>query len=122
MRKTQQRQLIFNLVAQAGDHPTAAQIFERARRLLPTIGYATVYRTLGTLVEEGLIRELKVGDVAQYDRRTDRHDHVKCRSCGRVGDVVVPVGGRLLAEAVSQSGFRVEDYHVEILGLCPECQ
>ena len=85
MRQTQQRQLIFDLVEQAADHPTAAQIFERARQLMPTIGYATVYRTLGTLVDEGMIRELRVGDVAQYDGRTDRHDHVKCRRCGRVG-------------------------------------
>lgn len=122
MRRTQQRQLIFELVAQASDHPTAAQIFERARKVLPTIGYATVYRTLGTLVEEGLIRELRVGDVTQYDRRTERHDHIKCRRCGRVGDVVVPVGGGELAEAASKCGFRVEDYHVEILGLCPDCQ
>jgi Fe2+ or Zn2+ uptake regulation protein len=122
LRQTRQRQAILELVRQADDHPNASQVYERARKLLPGLGYATVYRTLGKLVQEGLIREVRVGDVTQYDRRADRHDHAVCRRCGRVADVEVPVGRRALDEAAAASGFQIEDYHTELAGTCSDCR
>lgn len=122
MRQTRQREVILGLVLRGMDHPTAAQVFDRARKELPSVGYATVYRTLGALVDEGRLRALRVGDVTQYDRRTDRHDHLVCRQCGKVCDVEVPIGAENLSEIEAESGFSVDEYHVEIFGSCAECR
>jgi Fur family ferric uptake transcriptional regulator/Fur family peroxide stress response transcriptional regulator len=121
MRQTRQRQAILRLIQAADDHPTAAQVYERARQVLPELGFATVYRSLRALAGEGLIREVRVGEVAQYDRRTDRHDHVVCRRCGRLADVVVPLAEAALAQAAAESGFQIEAHHTELSGLCPYC-
>lgn len=122
IRQTKQRQAILEVVEQSRDHPTAAQIFERVRQVLPGIGYATVYRNLGALAEEGLVRELQVGEVTQFDRRTDRHDHAVCRQCGKLEDVVVPLPEEMIRAAAQPSGFRVAGYHTELIGLCADCR
>lgn len=114
--------MILELILNATDHPTAAQIYERARQVLPSVGQATVYRTLRRLVAEDLIREVRVGDVTQYDRRTERHDHVICRRCGCIGDVWVEMPEGILDRAAAQCGFRIEEHHTELFGLCPSCQ
>jgi Fur family ferric uptake transcriptional regulator/Fur family peroxide stress response transcriptional regulator len=122
IRQTKQRQAILEAVERSHDHPTAAQVFERVQRVLPGIGFATVYRNLGALAEEGTIRELRVGDVTQYDRRTDRHDHAVCRQCGKLVDVSVPLPAETVQAVMDQTGFQVAGYHTEVFGLCPECR
>ncbi|MFN3649763.1 MAG: Fur family transcriptional regulator [Armatimonadota bacterium] len=122
VRQTKQRQAILEIVERSHDHPTAAQVFERVQRVLPGIGYATVYRNLGALTEEGMIREIRVGDVAQYDRRTDRHDHAVCGQCGKLIDVEVPLAVEAVQAALDETGFQVAGYHTEVFGLCSECR
>jgi Fur family ferric uptake transcriptional regulator/Fur family peroxide stress response transcriptional regulator len=122
LRQTKQRQAILEAVEQSHDHPTAAQVYERVRRVLPGVGFATVYRNLGGLAEEGMIRELCVGEVTQYDRRTDRHDHAICRQCKKLVDVVVPLPAEVIEAVLEPSGFQVAGYHTEVFGLCSECR
>jgi Fur family peroxide stress response transcriptional regulator len=122
IRQTKQRQAILTVLEHSADHPTAAAVYERVRKLLPGIGFATVYRNLSSLAEQGLIREVQMGDTTQYDRRTDRHDHVVCRRCGRLADTVVPLPQDSLDRAAAESGFRVSEHHTTFYGLCAACQ
>src|SRR5215472_6793134 len=82
---TRQRRVVLEVV-QAGDtHPTASEVFERARKKMPTISFATVYNSLRYLKEAGLVREVTFGSGAsRYDRETDRHDHAICARCGKL--------------------------------------
>lgn len=122
IRQTKQRQAILEVVERSHDHPTAAQVYERVRQVQPGIGYATVYRNLNALAEEGVIRGIQVGEVTQFDRRAERHDHAVCRQCGTLVDLVVPLSAELVRAAAEQSGFQVADYHTELTGLCAECR
>jgi Fur family transcriptional regulator, peroxide stress response regulator len=122
IRQTKQRQAILEAVERSHDHPTAAQVYERVRRVLPGVGFATVYRNLGALAVEGMIREIRVGDVTQYDRRTDRHDHAVCSRCGKLVDVMVPLPAQAVQAVMEQSGFQVAGYHTELFGVCSECR
>jgi len=121
-RQTKQRQAILELIERSHDHLTAAQVYDRVRQVLPSVGYATVYRNLHGMTEEGLIREIRVGDVSQYDRRTERHDHLVCRKCGRVVDVFMPVPQEALLQAAADSGFQIDEYHTQLSGVCPDCR
>ena len=60
MRITPQRRAVLEVLHAAHDHPTAADVFERVRRVHPGIGAATVYRTLGLLVDSGEALELNL--------------------------------------------------------------
>jgi len=86
-RWTRQREAVYEVIQQAEKHLTAQEIYDRVRERLPGIAYATVYNALAYLQEAGLVRTLNVGGgPTLYDRRTERHDHVVCRRCGKVVD------------------------------------
>jgi Fur family peroxide stress response transcriptional regulator len=121
-RNTTQRAIILEVVEHAEGHLTAGEIFERVKKRYPSIAYGTVYRTLHLLAEHDLIQELTFADQAsRFDKRTDRHDHVHCISCGELMDVDVPVA--LLAERVAaeQTGYNITRHHTLFEGMCPAC-
>ncbi|SRR6266498_1806914 len=119
---TPQRQTVLQVIREREDHPTANDIFQAARRLLPSISYATVYNSLRYLKKAGLVREINFGDSAsRYDRETDRHDHAICTSCGRLVDFDFPEAANLMRVAARKSRFKPESVHLTLRGLCPEC-
>ncbi len=76
------------LLCQA-DHPTAEQIFEWAQANLHKISQATVYNTLGTLTDAGLLKAIKFPhtDKVIYDCNTQDHFHFYDESTGQLVDV-----------------------------------
>lgn len=120
---TPQRDAVFQVILAREDHPTANEIFEAARRRLPTISYATVYNSLRYLKEAGLVHEIKFGDSAsRYDRETDRHDHAICNSCGKLVDFDLPQTAELMQAAARKSRFKPESVHLTLRGLCVDCR
>jgi len=121
-RRTRQRQLVLEAVRASDDHPTAAQVFQRVRRRLPGIAYATIYNALRWWVERSELSEFTFGAAAaRYDRNRDRHDHAICTRCGRLMDVNVRLPRKLLAEVRRRTGLATASHHVQFLGLCPTC-
>ena len=57
-RNTRQKAVVFQVVRDSNDHPTAEVVYERAKKELPTISLGTVYRILKELVSEGKIKEI----------------------------------------------------------------
>ena len=57
-RSTKQREHIFALLLEKRDHPTADEIYARAREGMPSISLATVYNCLETLTDTSLIRQV----------------------------------------------------------------
>jgi Fur family peroxide stress response transcriptional regulator len=120
---TPQRQVVLRVVNESHHHPTASQVFEQARMLLPTISYATVYNSLRFLKQEGLVREISFGNAAsRYDRETDRHDHAICTKCGKLVDFDWSEAPELMRAAARRTHFKAESIHLTLTGLCPECR
>ena len=91
LRVTPQRLDVYSELARSGDHPTAETIHRRVSERLPTITLDTVYRTLGTLEEVGLVTRLSVmGGSARFEANMDRHHHFVCSRCGYTLDVYSP--------------------------------
>jgi Fe2+ or Zn2+ uptake regulation protein len=57
-RNTQRKQAVVNAVKQVQNPFTAEQLFHMARRLVPGVSRATVYRTICILRDEGCIKEV----------------------------------------------------------------
>lgn len=121
MVKTKQRELILAAVRGTDSHPTADELFQTIRAELPTISLATVYRNLGILAEQGVIRRIEIPDGRdRFDWRMTEHDHFLCRGCGRVWDFALrePVAALIPPE----TGFTVEDYALVVRGRCQNCR
>jgi Fur family peroxide stress response transcriptional regulator len=122
-RQTRQRELILDIVRSTMDHPTAEWVYRQARRHLPRISLATVYRNLKELAEEGTIRELHSGaHSTRFDGNTGRHYHIRCVACGRVNDLPMSIDPRLEEEAGRAMNYRILGHEVEVQGVCPACQ
>ena len=88
LRRTGQRDAILRAVFARDEHFTADELCDRIRRSDAGISRATVYRTLGLLVEAGLLREIDLGDNhTTYDPNfleKPSHNHLVCIDCGKV--------------------------------------
>lgn len=88
MRYSKQRNIILSIVRASEEHPTAEQVYIEAKKLMPTIGIATVYRNLRALVDSGEIRGISAnGDSERFDGRMGVHYHMRCRECGALTDI-----------------------------------
>jgi len=54
LRTTGPRRLILEAVRATDAHPSAAWVYQRVRKRLPSVSLATVYRNLRQLVDAGL--------------------------------------------------------------------
>jgi Fe2+ or Zn2+ uptake regulation protein len=121
-RLTPQRRAILEAIQASDKHPTAAQIYAHVRESHPHVAFGTVYKTLDLLSRTGQILQLEFGDGAsRYDRRTDRHDHAICTSCGRLVDLDVQMPADLDREASRASGFLISQHTTQFFGVCPDC-
>ena len=120
---TPQRDAVLRAIRDRKDHPTAGDIFEAARKYLPTISYATVYNSLRYLRQAGLVREISFGNGAsRYDGITERHDHAICTVCGKLVDFDLAEAADLMRAAARKSRFQPQSVHLTLMGRCPECE
>ena len=119
---TRQREVVLRVIRDAHEHLTANEVFGRAKDLLPTISFATVYNSLRFLKDAGHIAEISFGNGAsRFDRITHRHDHAICTSCGRLVDIEMEHPPEILKKAARQSKFKPESIEFTLRGLCPDC-
>ena len=121
---TRQRSLVLELVRTPDEHPTATEVFERARKKMPGISFATVYNSLRYLKDTGLIVEIASfgKSPSRYDSETYRHDHAVCSACGKLTDFDLPGTVALTRAAARASHFQAESVHLTLYGLCPDCR
>lgn len=121
MRMTHQRLEIFREVAQTGEHPDADTIFQRVRKRLPTVSHDTVYRTLASLEEIGLVKRVDpIRGGSRYDANADQHHHFVCTGCGAITDIYLQYEPPL-PEGIENLGD-VESLHLQVRGVCQNCK
>lgn len=127
LKVTPQRKGILNYLMTHHNHPTVEMIRSNIVKDMPNLGNATVYNTLNTLVELGLVIEIQNGDGStHYDYFAHPHFHMICTNCGKIDDVSFDgyMGEeKLLREnAEKETGYLTSKSHLEIYGICPNCQ
>lgn len=122
MRRSAQREAIWDWIRNRHDHPTAEQVYEGVRTKQPKIGLATVYRNLLVLQDQGKVQMVDVGDgVAHFDPLISHHPHFKCQVCGKVMDV--PEELELpFDDAILRNIGDVDSYSLCFYGTCTDCR
>jgi len=119
---TKQREVVLQVIRGNEQHLTANEVFDRAKQLLPSISFATVYNSLRYLKDAGHIAEISFGNGAsRFDSMTSRHDHAICTSCGKLVDMELELPAEIAKLAAEYSRFKPESIELTLRGLCPEC-
>ena len=117
-RFTPQREQVYAVLLRKRDHPTAEQVFIRAKQDMPEISMATVYNCLGALVQCGLARQVTLErGAARFCPNMREHCHFYCDACESVFDIDLPAQTGIALP----KGYRVERFDIAIHGRCPAC-
>jgi Fe2+ or Zn2+ uptake regulation protein len=119
-RLTKQRREVYEVLKEQLDHPTATEVFIRAKERVPGISLATVYNCLETLTHSGLVKQVNLDrGPSRYCPNLKEHGHFHCEQCGHVTDVELrDTPGAALA---LPRGSVVSRMDISLRGLCPAC-
>ena len=125
-RMTRQRRIIIDELREMKSHPTADQIYDAVRSILPHISLGTVYRNLEILIEMGFIKKLELGGrQKRFDGDCHNHYHICCVRCDRIDDITeeditdienIPINIRYTIQ-----GYKVIGFCIYVIGICEEC-
>lgn len=117
LRHTPQRQLVYEMLVERRDHPSAEEVFARVREKQPTISLATVYNCLETLVACGLVRQVNhEREPSRYCPNLAPHAHFHDRSSGRVFDIDLPVEILEQVRSVLPPGYSATEVEIAFHG------
>jgi Fur family ferric uptake transcriptional regulator len=134
LRITQTRKAILNIFIKNHErHLSAEEIFFMAHSIIPSLGFATVYRTLDLLTRMGIIQKLDFGDgMARYEMvktygQDSHHHHLVCTNCGKVinytefTDEEKKLLTKVERELSEKHKFQIKNHIIQFCGICNEC-
>jgi len=123
-RVTAQRTILLETIAHKGGHLNVQEIYQAARKRLPGLNLATVYRTLESLRDADLIDWYGSGpEPMQFALRDQEnpHGHLACRICGAVSEFDLSLVASFVGDIKKTSGFQIDGSHLTLPGLCWQC-
>jgi Fur family peroxide stress response transcriptional regulator len=122
LRLTFQRMEIFRELAMATDHPSAETLHKRLRKKIPTISLDTIYRTLTTFAQHGLVHKVDtVESQARFEVKRILHHHLICSRCKKIMDFSwQAIDEAPLPRTVEKWG-RIDNKSVVVYGVCSDC-
>lgn len=89
LKITPQRVSILETVFSLKNHPNAQQVIDAVHKKNPNISAGTIYKTLDTFVDTGVITKVRTsGDTIRYDWRVENHHHLHIEEDQQIIDYV----------------------------------
>jgi Fur family ferric uptake transcriptional regulator len=123
-RITQPRRIVLQQALLRGDHFRAEELVDDLVGGDRPVSRGTVYRTLALLVEAGLLREIRDGDIHVHYEITfgrEHHEHMVCDQCGTFTEFSDAEITEQLDHACRKHHFRQRTHRIVIFGLCEDC-
>ncbi len=120
LRSTWQRRHVFDIMLDRRDHPTADEVYARAKTGIASISLATVYNCLETLVGCGLIRQVNLErEPSRFCPNLSEHAHFHCKKSGRIYDI--DISPEIMESMVSllPNGYKAEVIELHYTGTAP---
>jgi Fur family ferric uptake transcriptional regulator len=124
LRSTPQRLAILRAVASHPRPVTAQELYARLRGKRGSPGLATVYRTLNSLSEAGVLRTFAAGEGELAYRLCEpgHHHHLICEACGKVVEIPSCEVEEWADGVAMRRGFVAIRHQADIFGLCGSCR
>ncbi len=117
LRPTPQREIVFRVILEKRDHPTADELFARVKSQMPSISLATVYNCLETLVQCGLVRQVNFERApTRYCPNLCQHAHFHDETTGEVHDIDLPSEVVAKLRDLLPPGFNASDIELSFRG------
>lgn len=122
-RQTNQRRAIMATLEGAPGPLTPQEILQEASKLQSSLGLATVYRNLNSMVEAGdLIAVHLPNESTRYEPAgRGHHHHFRCESCQGVFEIDASCPVAVLEGVTLPGGYIVNHHDLTLYGLCPSC-
>lgn len=123
LRRTPQRVAVLHAL-QGGRALSAHEVHEYARTECAELGLSTVYRTLVSLADAGLIDTIgqHEGEATYRLCSGEHHHHLVCRDCRRVVELSRCDLSPIEAEISREHDFDVDGHSLTFHGLCGACR
>jgi Fur family ferric uptake transcriptional regulator len=122
LKSTRQRDAIVETFFRLDKHISADELLDEVRKKQSRIGYATVYRTLKLLVEQGFALTKDFGDgQTRYDPIHDQdpqHDHLICVDCRKILEFNDEAIATRLEELATERGYSLRRRQLELYAEC----
>ncbi len=114
---TRQRREVYDVLMSHRDHPTASEVYERAKSNMPGISLATVYNCLEALVQHGAVRQVHFErESSRYCPNLTAHGHFQDEKSGTVIDVPLKKGASLTDLLDLPEGVQVNNIEITLTG------
>ena len=120
LRSTLPRKTVFDVLATAEKPLSMRDLVKQC----PSIDRVTLYRTLNTFMQAGIVRVVPVGWKRMYELTESfapHHHHMICTQCGTVIDIMSPEIEAYITRAAEHAGFIEQTHVIEIHGRCVSC-
>lgn len=122
LKLTPQRIAIYDFLKNTKSHPSADEIYKSIYSSFPTMSLATVYKTLKTLVDVKLIKELNLGEGNfRYDGNVNPHSHFYCNRCNKIEDIEINSLSSIKDALEKDTENKIDSYEMYLFGVCKSC-
>jgi Fe2+ or Zn2+ uptake regulation protein len=119
IRPSYQRIKVLEYLYRKGGHPTVDEIFCKLSPEIPSLSKVTIYNTLHTFVDAGLVRVVDIDETEmRYDVTLSNHGHFLCDACGMIFNFDIDID-QIPVQGLSK--FLIRQKNVFFKGLCPNC-
>ena len=118
IRMTGQRQLVIKVLENSKDHPDVETLFERANKIDNKVSIATVYRTVRTLQNAGILEKLEFNDGRSRfeDAVRNHHDHLIDLDTGKVIEFLDEEIEQIQTKIAKKLGYKLIGHKLELYG------
>jgi len=117
LRMTRQRCEVYKILMGHRDHPTASEVFDRAKLNMPTISLATVYNCLEALVGHGAVKQVNFErESSRYCPNLTEHGHFHDKVSGKIVDIPLKKGAKLSDLLDLPEGAKVDHLEITLCG------
>ncbi len=125
LKLTRERMAVLNEVFSFHGHFDPEDLYFRLKNAGGKASRASVYRTLGLLVESGLVEKVTrkgKGTLYEHTYGHGHHDHMICEKCGQIVEFYSEVLEQIQNEICRKNRFTGTTHILEIRGYCEKCE
>ena len=119
-RNTDQKRVVFQCIDNLG-HATMEQVIQSVNEQDSSISKSTIYRNVGVLLSENLVKKFKMNQVEVYETVKAKHYHFMCKECGHIMDLDATILDERFGDLSVIDGNQVEEIEVYFSGICKNC-